>query len=313
MFEHEYGQAQQFACPCAHGRRRPVSARRLRRFIGTLAAMQARGGQMKSDRADEHSESHSQPEAARQTAQARFSSLAAPLADAAIAHAGKVTGDPDAEALHKLRVALRRLRTLLWAYRPLLNREFDDKHRALFKFLAGAAGKTRDWDILTQLLCELRGEEHAPLDDLRRSRGKAMSTSRETLKHAGVKPALRDALKEANWELSTARDRIALPKFARRSDYASLHDVRKAGKKVRYLLEFFEPSLPRKQVKAVRKLKKIQKRFGDLNDVVASEDLVRANLDTFSDRSSAERGLAALGKERKRRTKEAVKLLKRAA
>jgi hypothetical protein len=33
---------------------------------------------------------------------------------------------------------------------------------------------------------------------------------------------------------------------AKRSDYASYHEVRKAGKKVRYLLEFFEPLLARK-------------------------------------------------------------------
>jgi CHAD domain-containing protein len=274
------------------------------------------------------------PAATQQTAQAQFSSVAAPLIDDAISRADGLQPDQDAEALHKLRVALRRLRTLLWAYRPLLNREFDDKQRAFFKFLAGAAGKTRDWDILTQLLCELRGRDRTPLDDLRSARGKALDTSRETLAQAGIKPALRDALKEANTELNTAHERTALRKFARgrvataqksfhkrvrraghasRSDYAAFHDVRKAGKKVRYLLEFFEPSLKKKQVKGMRKLKKIQKRFGELNDVVASENLVKANLDVFRDRSSAERGLLALGKERKRRMRGAAKLLKQAA
>jgi CHAD domain-containing protein len=285
---------------------------------------------MKSDRPDEPSDS----DTTRQTAQARFSALATPLICDAIAHAGKVAADPQAEGLHKLRVALRRLRTLLWAYRPLLDREFDDKQRALFKFLASAAGRTRDWDILTKLLCELRGNEGAPLDDLHRSRSQAMDTSVETLKQAGVKPALRDALKKVNSALNTAHERTALGKFARRrvaaaqknlgkrvrrarrekrSDYASFHDVRKAGKKVRYLLEFFEPSLTNKQVKAVKRLKKIQKQFGELNDVVASENLVKANLDTFHDRNSAENALAVLAKERGRRMKAAAKLLKHAA
>jgi len=269
-----------------------------------------------------------------QTAQARFSSLATSLIDDAIAHAGRVSADPDAEGLHKLRVALRRLRTLLWAYRPLLDREFDEKQRALLKFLAGAAGKTRDWDILIELLRELRGNERTPLDELRKARSKAMEASRETLKQAGIKPALRDVFKEVSTELNTAHERPTLATFARRrvaaaqktfakrvrraecakrSDYASFHDVRKAGKKVRYLLEFFEPSLPKKQVKGVRKLKKIQKRFGELNDVVASENLFKTNLDTFFDRPCAERGLAALEKERVRRLKEAAKLLKHAA
>jgi CHAD domain-containing protein len=288
------------------------------------------GGMMNRESSDEHSHS----DTAGQTAQARFASLATPLVDEAIGYANKVASNPDPEGLHKLRVALRRLRTLLWAYRPLLDREMDEKHRAFFKFLASAAGKTRDWDILTQLLCELRGDERTPLDDLRRARRDAMETSRETLKQAGVKPALRDALKQTNGELNSARKRDGLGKFARRrvaaaqkslarrvrrarharhADYASFHDVRKAGKKVRYLLEFFEAWLPRKQIKAVQRLKKIQKRLGELNDVVASENLVKTNLSVFLDRSSAKNGLAALATERERRTKRAAKLLKHAA
>ena len=106
---------------------------------------------------------------------------------------------------------------------------------------------------------------------------------------------------------------MRLAGHASRSDYAAFQAVRKAGKKVRYLLEFFEPSPKKKQMKGVKQLKKIQKRFGELNDVVASENLVKANLDVFRDRSSAEGGLAALGKERNRRMKEAAKLLKQAA
>lgn len=285
---------------------------------------------MNRDSTDEHS--HSDIES--QTAQARFSSLAKPLVEDAIAYAGKVVSDPDAEELHKLRVALRRLRTLLWAYSPLLDREFDEKQRAFFKFLAGAAGRTRDWDILTQLLCELCGKERTPLDDLRKARRDAMDTSRETLNQAGIKPALRDALKQLNGQLSTANERAGLVKFARRrvaaaqrslhrrvrraeharrADYASFHDVRKAGKKVRYLLEFFEASLPKKQVRAVQRLKKVQKRLGELNDVVASENLVKTNLGAFRDRSSAKSGLTALATERERRMKKAARLLKHAA
>lgn len=60
--------------------------------------------------------------------------------------------EPDAEKLDKLRVSLRQLRTLLWAYRPLLDSEFDSQQRAVNKFLANAAGSTRDWDILIGLV-----------------------------------------------------------------------------------------------------------------------------------------------------------------
>jgi CHAD domain-containing protein len=128
--------------------------------------------------------SHRVSGTARQTAQAQFSAFATPLVNDAISRAVGIEIDAGADALHKLRVALRRLRTLLWAYRPLLDKEFDDQQRAFLKFLAETAGKTRDWDIVIELMGELRGNERAPLDDLRLVRGKALDTSRETLAQA---------------------------------------------------------------------------------------------------------------------------------
>jgi CHAD domain-containing protein len=93
------------------------------------------------------------------TAEAEFNKYATPLVHEAIAQASTVDADPDAEVLHKLRVALRRLRTLLWAYRPMLDKDFDNKQRAIYKFLGNAAGNTRDWDILIELLTELNEPE----------------------------------------------------------------------------------------------------------------------------------------------------------
>lgn len=89
------------------------------------------------------------------TAEAEFGKHATPLVHEAIAQASTLDADPDAAVLHKLRVALRRLRTLLWAYRPMLDKVFDNKQRAIYKFLANAAGDTRDGDILIKLLTEL--------------------------------------------------------------------------------------------------------------------------------------------------------------
>lgn len=264
------------------------------------------------------------------SAQACFSHYAAPLIDHALACAAAVRSNPDAEVLHKLRVSLRRLRSLLWAYEPLLDEAFDAQQRALFKFFASAAGRTRDWDILIGLLDETSDANGQPREALEAARTKSFDASRETLAHANVKSALRDALKEANRELNTAHERTPLSKFARkritsaqktmkkrmkraahakRSDYASYHEVRKAGKKLRYLIEFFEPVLKKKQMKSVRSLKKIQKRFGALNDVVASEQLLRDNQSVFSDEALTARALDSLGKERKRRMRAAARLL----
>ncbi len=265
-----------------------------------------------------------------ETAESQFSSYATPLVDDAISRAAALNADPDAEVLHKLRIALRRLRSLLWAYRPLLNKNFDDQQRAFFKYIASAAGKTRDWDILIELLNDTLDVKQTPIDSLRAARSGALTSSRETLSGASIKTALRGALKNANRDLNTAHKRTPLSQFARkrlqsaegamhkrmrrashakRSDYATYHEVRKACKKVRYLLEFFEPLLPKKQLESAKELKKIQKRFGALNDVVASKELLRGKRDIFPDDASADNALAALEKERKRRVRAAPKLL----
>lgn len=267
----------------------------------------------------------------RDTAESQFSTYAQPLVDAATEHAAALKANSDADVLHKLRVALRRLRSLLWAYRPLLGRELDDQQRDRFKSLASAAGKTRDWDILTGLLVETLGRQQAPTDRLNSARAAALGDSRETLSHAGIRAVLRDALAETTGALQhQPHERTPLKKFARkrvaaaekslnkrirhagrakRSDYAAYHEVRKAGKKVRYLLEFFEPLLTKKQLKPLKGLKKLQKRFGTLNDVVASEELLRGNREIFGNGQDFKAAFTALEKLRQRRVRAAAKLL----
>jgi CHAD domain-containing protein len=264
------------------------------------------------------------------TAESCFSSFAAPLVDAAISHAAALKADSDAEVLHKLRVSLRRLRSLLWAYRPLLDADLDDKQRDTFKRLAAAAGKTRDWDILIELLEAAPQETRPPTKRLRAARSAALHESRESLSHTHIRSTLNDALESATDDLSSTHKATPLKKFARhrlrtaqkslhkrmrrasrskRSDYASYHGVRKAGKKVRYLLDFFESTLPGKQLNSMKGLKKLQKKFGALNDVVASEELLRANTSMFRNKKTVKSAMSELKKRRKQRTRAAAKLL----
>jgi hypothetical protein len=53
----------------------------------------------------------------------------------------------------------------------------------------------------------------------------------------------------------------------------------------------------------------LQKRFGALNDVVASEQLLRDSQNLFADERDAAHALNALAKERKRRMRAAAKML----
>ena len=261
-------------------------------------------------------------------AEANFATYADPLVSEAIEEASALKETADAEKLHKLRVALRRLRTLLWAYRPILDEHFDNEQRALLKFLANAAGNTRNWDILISLVEEKSDEQL--LSAFKQNRNQTADKSRETILNSDLTKLLRDAIREANRELNTSSGRTPLTRFARKrvsaaqkqlkkrmqhaskvgsSDYDSYHNVRKAGKKVRYLIEFFEPLLPKKQRKGLKNLKALQKRFGGLNDVVASRDLLTAHQGSLPEGASADAALRLLKKEQKRRLKAASKLL----
>ncbi|KND59355.1 Adenylate cyclase [Candidatus Burkholderia verschuerenii] len=210
----------------------------------------------------------------------------------------------------------------------MLDDEFDTQQRAILKFLANAAGHTRDWDILIGLVED--DSDQALLDTFKRSRDEASGKNRETLTQAKLKKTLHDAVSEANRELNTSSARTPLTKFARKrvsvaqkqlkkrmrvaskthgSDYASYHEVRKAGKKVRYLIEFFEPLLDKRKRKGLKQLKRLQKRLGMLNDVVASRDLLKTHRASLPDASSADKALKALKRKQKRRMNAASKLL----
>jgi CHAD domain-containing protein len=269
----------------------------------------------------------------RAHAESTFASLAAPLVDEALERNASIHADATPESLHQLRVALRRLRSLWWAYRPLLDKAENTRQRALYRFLADAAGRTRDWDILLELLAGEEGNAREVPACLHDARERALAASRETLVNADIRNVLHDALARASKELNTAPERHALQKFAakrvrvaekslrtrmrtasraKRSDYESMHDVRKAGKKVRYLIEFFGPVLEGDgHERTLRRLKKLQQCFGELNDVIASVALLRDNLSLFADELEAHEALAYLKVRRKQRLHEAARLLRK--
>ncbi|WP_243751185.1 CHAD domain-containing protein [Paraburkholderia sp. BL10I2N1] len=264
-----------------------------------------------------------------ETAETAFAGLAVPLVQEALKQAEGIVNEPSAEGLHQLRVALRRMRSLWWAYRPLLDRGENTRQRALFKFLADAAGKTRDYDILIELLAT-RSKADVPAD-FAKARQRALEVSRETLSNADMKTLLHNVLAETSRALKATERRRPLHAFsdgrvavsekdltrrirraakARRSDYTAIHDVRKAGKRVRYLLELFGPVLSGQHQKTLKRLKRIQTLLGELNDVVASEALLRENVDLLNAVGDPEQTLAWFRKERKRRMRAAATLLR---
>jgi CHAD domain-containing protein len=265
-----------------------------------------------------------------ETAEKAFVGLAAPLVQEALKQAEGILNEPSAESLHLLRVALRRMRSLWWAYRPLLDKGENTRQRARFKFLADAAGTTRDYDILIELLATRPSGVGRLPPEFARAREHALEASRGILLSADVKTLLHDVLAQTSRALgatercrpleafsdgrvaASEKDlarRIRRASRARRSDYTAIHDVRKAGKRVRYLLELFGPVLSGRHQKTLRRLKRIQTRLGELNDVVASEALLSENFDLLNAVDDPEQMLEWFRKERKRRMRAAATLL----
>lgn len=228
-----------------------------------------------------------------------FSSLAAPVVAEAVRRAREVATDCDAEAFHQLRVSFRKLRALYWAYSPYLGEEATAHATEEFKRLASVAGGTRDWDIAGDLLKAAQASRASMgilVAAAKEKRAQAVVHSQTMIKSDDVESFLNDVLLRAQNALESSCNDLPIRDFAedrvrraeralkKRSRYASrnetaheedLHDVRKAGKKLRYLLEFFQPVIKGGHDRTIKELTSVQNKLGQFNDIAASEMLIR--------------------------------------
>jgi CHAD domain-containing protein len=161
--------------------------------------------------------------------------------------------------------------------------------------MAYAAGKTRDWDVVHDILASAQ-PVHPSFGPLLHAVGEhragALSFSRRTIRSAGVEEILQRAVTGARQQLESHRASPMLAEFAQGRvelaekalkkkvkramqpelpGYAALHEVRIAGKKVRYLLQFFSPVLDGSHQANIALLAGAQEELGKLNDLVVSE------------------------------------------
>jgi CHAD domain-containing protein len=228
-----------------------------------------------------------------------FSLLASPVMAEAVQRAHELRVSSDAEVFHQLRVAFRKLRALYWACAPLLSDQLTADAIAEFRRLAAVAGATRDWDIAGELLQRARvsgSSTEVLFAAVQEKRAQAVVLSQSTIVSAGIEALLSDVLRHSETTLQSCGNDIPVQVFAeqrvrlaeralnKRSRYAArqktadeedLHDVRKAGKKLRYLLEFFQPLIRGAHDRAIKKLSSAQDKLGQFNDLAASETLIR--------------------------------------
>lgn len=197
----------------------------------------------------------------------------------------------DADALHDFRVALRRLRSTLRLYRPLIDaRLVPRKWRRRLKRLARTTNAARDTEVGLAWLRYRRDHmsevERAACDRLAEDWSarcdKAYAKVRRTLdkEFAPLDAGLRQAFApQANVETAPVlapavgalmHRQIAdlgttLQHIASVTDVATIHAARVEAKRLRYLLEPFVKEVPNGK-RLLRSLKKFQDDFGELCD-----------------------------------------------
>ena len=247
-----------------------------------------------------------------------------------------------ASALHQLRVALRRLRSAISTFKPIVADDRVEPIKVELKWLTGACDEARDLDVFANDNARL--EARAGKGD---ALGPAMAAARSAA-HAKAGGAVaskrfRDLVLDATAWVETGpwliaegkaearRARPARP-FAEKAldrrwtrvaqagralarlDDGERHKLRIAAKKLRYAQEGFGPLFaPKAVARFIARLKDLQDQLGALNDAVVAGRLVERLHPEGDELVAAQRLLAARAHGRAKRIKAAVRAMDRLA
>jgi len=205
---------------------------------------------------------------------------------------GVRAGEP--EAVHKMRVATRRLRSTLKTFK--MNTRLD----AELKWLADRLGAVRDGDVLTERLraavaalppenvvgpvqARIRSTLAAETARAREKLNAALDSDRyrrlvaavAALPTANAANAAGDPHTRVRKAIRRADRRLDLAQRARRDRDAHLHDARKAYKRARYAVEVLAPVAGKPAGKLVDRLTDLQDALGAHQDSIVAGALLR--------------------------------------
>ncbi|MER6938583.1 CHAD domain-containing protein [Nocardioides sp. NPDC127514] len=210
---------------------------------------------------------------------------------AALHRWGRLVLRDEEDSVHQMRVTVRRLRSVLATYRPLLDTEWSEPLRAELKWLAALLGDVRDAEVLRRRLRRWAAE-HGPgptgVDALRAALAERQAQGRARLlpeldgdRYRELIAGLADGLR---WSEADPRKK-ALRKRLRRSwrrlvvaadavgetddteeRRRRLHEVRKKAKRVRYTAESLGGVFGKDAERLAKAAKSVQSTLGDLND-----------------------------------------------
>jgi CHAD domain-containing protein len=210
----------------------------------------------------------------------------------------------DPERVHQLRVATRRTLASLTAFQDLVPKKQRRWFEKRLRCIRHAAGATRDLDVLRDALSRkaLPGDKHSlPVTLDARKRLVAMLAKRRDVARESIRE-IREALIADDWPgrverllatvasrasndsfLAYARHRFPelLERFFKRADRKlvtadEIHQLRIAGKKLRYALEIFAVAFPAAtQTASLDALETLQETLGTFTDHAAAADRFR--------------------------------------
>lgn len=207
------------------------------------------------------------------------------------------------EFVHQARVALRRLRSAIRLFAPVLPAGFVDAYGRAWRTLATNLGTARNWDVFVEetlppVVTAFPDDRSARLL-AKEGRHRARSAhgavaamlvwpeySRLLVEFTAALMNLPDAtdstLTEFAYERLRSHARKARKLAARHHalDTAERHRMRIRFKRLRYALEFFASLLPRRKLKPyLAALTQLQNELGLINDHVTAETLISETLD----------------------------------
>lgn len=213
---------------------------------------------------------------------------------------GAVDDPADEEAVHQARVASRRAQAALDVFAEFLPTKRGRHVRKQVKRIRCAAGEARDLDVFAARFERLppSAEDFAPLlaqlAELRLAARAPIEAALKKLRRRRFRRQMRDLLRRVRWRAKrNGRPAESYREFASRAlaaqaevfaasargplqDCAALHQLRIAGKRLRYGLELLGHGLePQIRESVYPQLERLQERLGEVNDHAAAAARLR--------------------------------------
>ncbi len=209
----------------------------------------------------------------------------------------------DPEFVHQARVALRRLRSAIKLFAPVLPPEFVSAYGQTWQTLAGALGEARNWDVFLEETLPPIATAFPDDKGIKRLRKAALRKAQSARKSVIGLLAIDEyprLLLEFTAAVYTVDQRLAIPleEFAhqqiarhtrkarklavRHADLTPCerHRMRIAFKKLRYTLEFFTPLVASRKFRPyLAALTQLQDELGLINDHMTAAALIEQELD----------------------------------